>query len=547
MRGLRFIWMAVLLPLAALTQVNVNNGNFYVSYSDLTLGKSEWSVERVYNSFATDNGLFGKGWGSNLATRLWSLPDGQLLVIHYGSGGEDLYVPARLDRKGIFQMIDSILADEIKRNKLQRTPTDVTRRRAALFSDATRRASAYVRALANAGIDCPVSAERTSTFWVNEYRESETIRWEKGLFLLKRYDDQYYFDRCGRLVRWVKAADDIRFTYSSAGRLLFITRGSDTARVELDKEGKVSSVFRTDSAGRRQTSSYLYNADGLLTHTVDVDSNVYVYEYDRNFNMIFTRYMDGSYRRIEYDPATNRTIGFRERTGDSSRYEYGYMYLPDGRLNTDHYYTRVVRYDSLGKRVFGTYTETEFRYKENGDNYRYRYYFKSDTLENLYVYPPNVGNAIYARSNQREAWQSYDAKTRPIYLRLNDSVYLSRYNLMNLPERFQAIDSVKRDTTTYAYSYNAKGLLIQAQLDQVAYRVMGSVSAGRVDLWQNNKKWAIGFEDGRPVYFIDPVQGRLSVEALELPANQKVQIKFRQLLGLAKPLKIEHEWIWDRL
>jgi hypothetical protein len=141
MKALRLIWVGLMLTSGVLAQVNKTNGNYYVSYEDLTLNGSEWSVERNYNSLSTENVLFGPGWGSNVATGLWPLPDGQLLVIFYGIGSRDRYLPMKLNRIGIYQMIDTIIEYEIGMNRLQRSPTNIIRRRSELIADGSARAS----------------------------------------------------------------------------------------------------------------------------------------------------------------------------------------------------------------------------------------------------------------------------------------------------------------------------------------------------------------------------------------------------------------------
>jgi YD repeat-containing protein len=547
MKMLRLIWVGLLTSLSTAAQVQTSNGNFYVSYEDLTLTGSEWSVDRSYNSFTTGSNLFGIGWGSNLATRLWPLPDGQLLLSNFGTGRRDLYLPLAFHRAGIYQMIDTIVADEIRRSKLTRSPKDVIRRRSELIADGSMRASKYVDAIHKNNSAPTVALQPVSDKWINEYRESEIILWEGDAYHLSRFKNDVYFDRFGRMIHDQTPSDDVYFRYDPQGKLHTIRRANDSARVVMDEKGHILSISHLDSVGRIREACYQYSPSGLLVTSIDAENNRYVYEYDRNDNMTFTRYSNGAYRRMEYDPATNRTIGFRERNGDSSRYEYGYMFDEEGRLNPDHYYTRITKYDSLGRRSFGTYSEQEYRYRENGENYRYRMYEKTDTSELLYLYPSHVGNIAYAKVDDREAWQQYDAKTRPVYLRILDSVYTTRYNLLGLPERFQAIDSVRRDTVNYLYTYDAAGGLIRAQCDQAIYQIAGSVVSGQMKLSKGINQWTIGFSKKAPSYFIDPLNGRLSISDLQLPVNKPIYSSYQALLKLVIPQKIEHEWVWDRL
>lgn len=547
MKAVQLIWIGLLLSSGVLAQVSTSNGNFYVSYGDLTLKGTEWSVERNYNSFGTEDVFFGPGWGCNIATQLWPLPDGQLLVIFYGNGQRERYLPMQLNRPGVYRMIDTIIEHEIRRNRLERSPTNIIRRRAELVADGSIRASKYVDAIRNHSSKSAPCVPADSDTWINEYRESEKIVWGSDRYHLTRYQNDIYFNVAGRMIQNKTLEDDVSFQYDLQGKLSAINRGADTVRVLMDDKGHVLSFATIDSTGMVREASYEYNAAGLLVRSMDAGDNQYEYAYDRNNNMTFTRYSNGQYRRIEYDPATNRAIGFRERNGDSSRYEYGYKYLADGRLNLDHYYTRTTKYDSLGNRVFGTYWETEFRLKEDGDTYRHLMYEKTDTSESLYLYPTNVGNIIYGKVNAREAWQQYDAKTRPTYLRVSDSVYTTRYNVSGLPECFQAIDSVRQDTITYRYSYDQKGKLIAASRNGKKYLIRGSVEAGSIDLTWGSSTWTIGFVKKKADYFKDPVKGKIQIKSLTDPGNEASNTLFQDLLKLAIPQKIEHEWVWYRL
>ena len=547
MKALRLIWVGIMLTSCVLAQVNKSNGNYYVSYEDLTLNGSEWSVERNYNSLSTENVLFGPGWGSNVATGLWPLPDGQLLVIYFGIGSRERFLPMKLNRTGIYQMIDTIIEYEIGMNRLQRSPTNIIRRRSELIADGSARASKYVDAIRKNSSFLTQAINPISTLWVNEYRESEKIVWESDRYHLTQYKNEIYFDRTGRMIRYKNDANDVSFEYDLSRRLTKIKGGKDSIGVIQNSEGHILSLSTLDSAGMIKDARYTYDSAGLLIRSIDAGDNRYDYEYDRNKNMTFIRYSDGTYRRIEYDPATNRTISLRQRNGDSSRYEYGYKYLADGRLNLDHFYTRIINYDSIGKRVFGSYWETEFRLKEDGDSYRYLMYEKNDTSESLYLYPTNVGNIIYGKVNAREAWQDYDLKTRPIYLRVKDSVFTTRYNVMGLPDRFQAIDSIKRDTLTFQYFYSAQGQLNRVVRNRTTYLIAGTVESDKVVLTQGDRKWEIGFSKGKPIYFIDQAGGRLAVSELDTPDQAENKKMFQDLLPLTRVQRIEHEWIWERL
>jgi hypothetical protein len=250
---------------------------------------------------------------------------------------------------------------------------------------------------------------------------------------------------------------------------------------------------------------------------------------------------------LDYDPATGRVVLFREKSGQTARYKYGNYFLPDGRLNPDYYYTQVNRYDSLGSLVFNEYYDYEWRYTDRGETYLYRSVSRTDTSYEEYVYPPLVGNVSYRRKGDQSAWSSYDAKNRPIYLRLMDSVYVTQYNVLDLPALFQSIDSLRRDTITYRYKYGSDRKLTRVTRNGVVYSVSGSIASGQVVVSTSTNRLTLFFTNGNPAYIIDPRLGRIAVDKLDQAPGAEVLTFYRSCLDVLVPKKIQHEWIWERM
>lgn len=81
-----------LMPMMAFGGVNLKNGNFYITYTDIIVpgGDHDLEVTRTYNSKSTDNGWFGFGWGSLYETKLMVSADGSVVVMENGSGPDSL-------------------------------------------------------------------------------------------------------------------------------------------------------------------------------------------------------------------------------------------------------------------------------------------------------------------------------------------------------------------------------------------------------------------------------------------------------------------------
>ena len=89
------ILMLTLAVTSSYAGVNLKNGNFYISYTDIVVpgtGK-KLDMTRTYNSKSTEIGWFGFGWGNVFETKLIKSPDGCVVVHEHGAGGNTRFCP----------------------------------------------------------------------------------------------------------------------------------------------------------------------------------------------------------------------------------------------------------------------------------------------------------------------------------------------------------------------------------------------------------------------------------------------------------------------
>ena len=95
MKKLIFSCLAVLFSQEVLAGINLKNGNFYISYTDLIPpgGNTPINMEvgRTYNSKSGANKDFGYGWGSSFLTYIAIQGDRSLVVHENGSGAASQY------------------------------------------------------------------------------------------------------------------------------------------------------------------------------------------------------------------------------------------------------------------------------------------------------------------------------------------------------------------------------------------------------------------------------------------------------------------------
>ncbi len=87
--------VTLLLSSFANAGVNLKNGNFYISYTDIVVpgGGKKLEITRTYNSKATEIGWFGFGWGSEFETRLEVSADGSVVIHEHGTGAKSRFTP----------------------------------------------------------------------------------------------------------------------------------------------------------------------------------------------------------------------------------------------------------------------------------------------------------------------------------------------------------------------------------------------------------------------------------------------------------------------
>lgn len=95
LKGISFALIAILMVSFAHAGVNLKNGNFYISYTDIVVpgGGKKLEITRTYNSKSTEVGWFGFGWGSEFETRLELSADGSVIIHEHGSGAKTRFTP----------------------------------------------------------------------------------------------------------------------------------------------------------------------------------------------------------------------------------------------------------------------------------------------------------------------------------------------------------------------------------------------------------------------------------------------------------------------
>ncbi len=358
-----------LLPALAFGGVNLKNGNFYITYTDIVVpgGDHDLEITRTYNSKSTDNGWFGFGWGSLYETKLMVSADGSVFVMENGSGAKTRFVP----KESVNVESASMKIVEAMKKKEPMSDVVVQSLVKRLNSDAE------VRQFYSKKYDIKTDLPEGTVLYSND-RGIQTIVKEKTGYKRSNADGKTdYFDNDGKLTKITdKNGYSILFEYK--GTQLYAIKDTQAKQILLEwyPDGKIKSA---SYAGDKKTS-YVYDTKGNLVSSTDVAGNVYKYDYDANHNLTQISYVDTTKMVVKYDKSSFATEVI-ERNGEVTKYKY-----ESNPKNPDmHYWTTVAKKPIDGPETTSRY-EYEIKSKPDGQQYTYRIATDVDGIKTETIY-----------------------------------------------------------------------------------------------------------------------------------------------------------------
>lgn len=358
-----------LLPFVAFGGVNLKNGNFYITYTDIIVpgGDHDLEVTRTYNAKSTENGWFGFGWGSLYETKLVVSADGSVVVIENGSGAQTRFVPKEAVN---YESASKKIVEAMKKKE----PMSETAVRALI---ANLNKDAELRQVYSKRYNVETKLADGTTLYSND-RGIQTILKEKEGYKRSNSDGRTdFFDNDGKLTKITdKNGYAILFEYK--GNQLYAIKDTQAKQILLEwyPDGKIKSAA---SAGDKKTN-YVYDAKGNLVQSIDVGGNSYKYDYDSNHNLTSITYADNSKMQIKYDKSAFATEVI-ERNGESTKYKY-----ENNPKNPDfHYWTTVTKKPTDGPEALSRY-EYEIKSKPDGQQYTYRIATEMDGIKTETIY-----------------------------------------------------------------------------------------------------------------------------------------------------------------
>ena len=452
-------------------QVNIKNGNFYVSYTDAKFAGTQGAIgkiQRTYNSKSNEIGWFGYGWGSRLETKLVYYPDGNVKVKEYGAGGINVFTSALQDDLLAEEMIDLIIDVEIDNDILSNTPTLIAKQ-TEKYTSTNERFAAYEKYLKKNYIEPNIDIPEGIS-WQSFNRGDQQLVFENNQFIRTNSSgEKEYFDLKGHMVKY-----ELKNGYYTE----IIFKNNKVAQLR-QKNGLVID-FKTTSKGYIEQINYTLNdeeKEAIFTYENDnlissKDTGGYHYEfvYDKKHNMTQTIYNPV---RFKGEPIDARYMFYQDNSNfiskiisrDSSEikeYKYNKYYKESGEIDDFHYGTEVktTLKDELPETSSYEYYIGQ---RANGSTYSRKIITKYDGITKSQTYDETCTNQP-TRIEIGEQWTNFKYDKNCNLLEKEKST--GEYVRLKYHPSLKKMIEVQQDENTFYYKYDERGNIIYGKKNE---------------------------------------------------------------------------------
>lgn len=532
MKRLALALVAIMIATFAHAGVNLKNGNFYISYTDIVVpgGGKKLEITRTYNSKSTEVGWFGFGWGSEYETRLEVSADGSIIVHEHGSGAKTRFTPKT--------EVDAVAASTKIVNEMKKKTALTEKAAADLVQKLATNAELRHTYAMNFGVQAAVAPG--TVLYSNDRGPQELSVTKEGYRRSHSDGKQDFFNNEGQLVKMAdKAGYFISFAYKNGN--LDSIKDSQAKQIFFSwyPDGMVKEIW---SAGDKKTL-YKYQ-DSDLVYSKDIGENVYEFGYDKSHNLSSIAYADKTKLSIGYDQKTFFVTSVTDRNGENTKYQYG----SDPKKPDDHYWTVVTKPGFDGKPVANRY-EYEIKAKTDGSRYTYRILTEINGIKTDTIYGDNSLPIKIARGNHVTNFE-YNAQG----LLTKKSSTKGDFVNIEYDDKINKIKKVVNNEGTTDFEYDPKGNLVKAANNQgktvfLIYDTKGKISK-MVDQESASSRRVLAFKYnalGKPVEIEMEKVGKINVaydnygeiKKVESSAGHKMALQvtqaFQNLLTIVKP------------
>ena len=421
------ILFTIIISLNSYSGVNLKNGNFYISYTDIILQDTLWQdleITRTYNSKSTYNGSFGYGWGFLFETHLIVTPEHTIALKKYGSGGTYFFESEQTSEESIQKNISLIIAAAYKANDISTPEQEVelidklTSSMSIRFTYLTRYTKlGYISAISH-NSDITYYSQGCGCIGENKPGYNYITSTDNGF---KYFDFQenniFIFNKIGKMIGLESMKNskwNLTITYNEKNQLDSIkSYNGNWIAFESDSLNRIVEINNSIST---KYVGYKYN-NITLVHSENVAGYQFDYIYDRKYNL----------SKIVYNP-----IRFKGEKEDAMQMTYE---------NKTSFISQVISRDSS----YVTYTylgDSDYEYGTRVINYSKDSIVLKDLTEWWYIKTNDHGKQwTYKKMNI-----------------LNTDTTTTFFHEISLkPLKVITSDNI------YIYTFSPKGLLLTAQ------------------------------------------------------------------------------------
>jgi len=428
--------------------VNLKNGNFYISYTDIVVPGSgkQLEITRTYNSKSTNVGWFGFGWGNLYETKLTPSPDGCVVIREHGSGGKTRFCP----KNSVDPVAASNKIIEAMRKKSPMTASTAKTLLERLKNNADLR-HAYAK---NFGIKSSIAAG-TSLF--SNQRGIQSVKVTKKGYQRKSNDGKVeYFDKSGNLKK-IKEKNGYYVEFIYKKQKLYSIKDSFAKQVffSWNSNGMISKLW---SSGEKKA---VFKYDGQnLVYSKDIAGNHYKFAYDKNHNLTKVVYNPNRAKGaaedamvMKYEPKTFFISEIVDRNGESVKYKYG----ANPKNTDDHYWTLVSKKGFDSKKVTNRY-EYEIKTRPDGSRYTYRILTKINGIKTETIYSECCGLPLKIARGKHVTNFEYNSKG----LLTKKNSTKGDFVKIDYDKKINKISKVQNNKGWTKFQYDKKGNLKKA-------------------------------------------------------------------------------------
>ena len=412
-----FVLLITVSTAFARADVSLRNGNFYVSFRDLSYpGGMEPKIERVYNSKSDFTGMFGYSWGTEYETKLKQDPDGSVIITEFGGGADNRFISKNFKAEDLSKGVEDLVS-AARKSGIMSTSKQIDEYRARLNNDFDFRAKQYAIFVTKGMVPRRVIPEGTQ-FTSTKYLYQYITKVKGGFVRVMEGGNIQKFNEAGKIVQIMdRNKNYLNFGYDKNNRMVqIIDNQNRKMTLSYNPQNLVEKI--TGESGK--FASYKYTTDGLLAYGRDDEGvdNTFKYTSDIYRNLTEIGYLKdkdakGQPKKMQIAYyGTDKSVSVKMVTNpDGTTNEYNYLKDPK---QPGYYGVQILLKEANGARISDAKYEYFSKVRFGGETYTSKMIATVDGDKTETTYDDKLGFPVKIVNGNRVTTMEYDPKGRMV-------------------------------------------------------------------------------------------------------------------------------------